>query len=107
MSETGMTMTSRFISIVAARGLDGGFALHFVNAHVSLPGGDVYHFRARHRGCTAKRNALRSRCCGEGRPNGFPERRFKDGDVLLNAATAYADARDQLALAGERRSAAH
>jgi hypothetical protein len=58
-------------------------------------------------GAPRKRNVLRSRCCGEGRLNGFPERRFKDGDVLLNAATAYADARDQLALAGERRSAAH
>ncbi|SRR5258705_9081976 len=55
----------------------------------------------------AQTTILPSRCCGEGRPNGFSERRFKDVDVLLNGATAHADARDQLALAGERRSAAH
>ena len=58
-------------------------------------------------GAPCKRNVLPSRCCGESRRNGFSERRFKDGDVLLNGATAYADARDQLAVAGERRSAAH
>lgn len=50
---------------------------------------------------------LSSRRCGESRRHGFSERRFKDVDVLLNGATAYADAGDQLALAGERRSAAH
>ena len=33
---------------------------------------------------------LPSRRCGEGGPNGFSERRFKDVDVLLNGATAYA-----------------
>jgi hypothetical protein len=57
--------------------------------------------------CTVQRNLSPSRCCGECRRTGFSERRFEDGDVLLNGATAYADARDPLALAGERRSAAH
>ena len=41
------------------------------------------------------------------RRSGFPERRFKDGDVLLDGAAAHADARDELALLGEWRSAAH
>ena len=44
---------------------------------------------------------------GEGRRSGFSERRFKDGNVLLDSATAHADARDQLALLGEWRSTAH
>ncbi len=35
------------------------------------------------------------------------ERRFKNGDVLINSATAYANARDHLALACERRSDTH
>ena len=37
----------------------------------------------------------------------FPERRFKDLDVLFNGAAAYADASDQLAVDFERCSAAH
>jgi hypothetical protein len=37
----------------------------------------------------------RATCCGEGRPNGFPERRFKNVDILFDGATAYADTRDQ------------
>jgi hypothetical protein len=53
------------------------------------------------------REFVPSRCCGEGRRNRFSERRFKNGDVLLNGGAAHADARDQLALAGEWRSAAH
>jgi hypothetical protein len=39
--------------------------------------------------------------------SGLSERRFEDGDVLFNAATTYADAGDQFAVAFERRSAAH
>jgi hypothetical protein len=31
---------------------------------------------------------------GEGRRSGFSERRFKDGDVLLDGATAHSDTRD-------------
>jgi hypothetical protein len=38
----------------------------------------------------------RATCCGEGRPNGFPERRFKNVDILFDGATAYADTRDQV-----------
>ena len=39
--------------------------------------------------------------------SGLSERRFKDGCVLFDAATADADARDPLALAGKRCSTAH
>ena len=51
-------------------------------------------------------------CClhdvaARARGSGFSECRFKDGDVLLDAATTHADARDQLALVGEWGSAAH
>jgi hypothetical protein len=51
-----------------------------------------------------KRSMLPSRRCGEGGPNGFSERRFKDVDVLLNGATAYADARDQMSVARKKNS---
>jgi hypothetical protein len=38
---------------------------------------------------------VRLRCYGgEGRRSGFSERRFKDSDVLLDAATAHSDTRD-------------
>ena len=51
-----------------------------------------------------KMNLLPSRCGEGGR---FSERRFEDGDVLLDGATAHTDTRDELAILGEWRSAAH
>ena len=66
----------------AARG--HGSSLHFSIAHV-WPPGEIHPCE----------------------PSGFVERRFKDGDVLLDGAAAHADACNQLALLGKWRSAAH
>jgi hypothetical protein len=39
--------------------------------------------------------------------SGFSEPRLEEGDILLDAATAYPNAGNQLALAGKQRPAAH
>jgi hypothetical protein len=54
-----------------------------------------------------KTSCAPSRCCGERGRKEVSKRRLKDADVLLDGAATHADACDQLALAGERRSAAH
>src|ERR1700730_6287547 len=98
-----MTTTSSFISIVPAREVStaGSRCISVTLMSNSLKVMIIASVFAA-AGAPRKRNVLRSRSCGEGRLNGFPERRFEDGDVLLNAATAYADARGQLAPAGGR-----
>src|ERR1700730_3022682 len=102
-----MTTTSSFMSIVPAREVStaGSRCISVMLMSNSLEVMIIASVFAA-AGAPRKRNVLRSRCCGEGRLNGFPERRFEDGDVLLHAATAYAAVPAQLGPAGGRGSPA-
>src|SRR5450432_2983177 len=102
-----MTTTSSFISIGAVCKVSTVGSLRISAMFMSVSLVMTIDSLSIAAGAPRKWKVLPSRGCREGRLGGIPERRFEDADVLRNGATAYADARDQLAFAGKRRPAAH